>query len=26
VVTVTASGLAVRPENEAARRAVGGWR
>ncbi len=26
VVTVTASGLAVRPENEAARRAVGDWR
>jgi hypothetical protein len=26
VVTVTASGLAVRPDNEAARRAVGGWR
>ncbi len=26
VVTVTASGLAVRPENEAARRAVGNWR
>ncbi|MGA8004844.1 MAG: hypothetical protein WCA17_01975, partial [Burkholderiales bacterium] len=26
VVTVTASGLAVRPQNEAARRAVGDWR
>jgi hypothetical protein len=26
VVSVSASGLVVRPANEAARRAVGGWR